>query len=187
VAFEVARQLRALGEEVELVLIFDGVLPSGVIVDHRQQLGHWLRSVVASPRTGLRQLHAHGNALESRLRLEWHGWWSERGAPGAARPGPSAADAAATAPELNVLSPEAVQMVRNYERMTGPLHVPVVLVRAQRRKLRIGERVRTDLGWAPHAPLLISWDVDCEHSELLQEPHVRQVADIIDGIQLRRN
>ena len=122
VAFEVAQQLQAQGETVETIMLFDTTLPRGVRIRREQQMVHWARQLFRTPQR-LRDFWAtsRANAIAS-LRMQVAATLGER-VPEFVRVGDET--------ELNVLSPEAVQVVRRYQRIMRPVGARSLLFRAQ--------------------------------------------------------
>jgi amino acid adenylation domain-containing protein len=173
IAFEVARQLIQLGERVESVLIFDSVLPRAKHVRPVRRLAHWSRTLIQSPERARQLFEARSVEVRSRAKT----LLSEL-----MRRGASSQLAPTT--ELNVLSPEAERMVRQYQARARPVDVPVVLFRAGIREEPSWLSIDRDQGWSRFASKLTAYDVACGHIELMHEPHVREIAKVVDSLSV---
>jgi thioesterase domain-containing protein len=165
----VARQLESKGERVELVAIFDGVLPGQVSRTQRllSQTGRArdiLRAVVRQPNllpVIIRQKLAKLAAESARLR--------------ALRQQRSAAPGQLVDVEID--SPAAATDVHNFAARVTETGARLLVVRAtnEGRPAWTAEH----LGWRGLAKRFVARDVPASHLGLLQEPHVREVAGAI--------
>lgn len=174
VAFEMAQQLRAVGEEVALVALFDSWLPSQ---DTRKPLLQRLQlhgRMLAKYR--MAYVQKKGRPLKqkiTRLLSKSIDKFQTRSAqvPHPAQPAPST-DAAA--PQNDVRQEARLQITESY--VAQPYPGRVVLFRAMERDPFEAELSR-DMGWATVVQEdLQVFDVPGDHIGILKEPHVQILA-----------
>jgi thioesterase domain-containing protein/acyl carrier protein len=169
VAFEAARQLEAVGEEVALVVVFDGMLPSAVHINQVRRLTSYLRTAVRDPRR-------LGALLSRNLR----GVLARRGWLGRALPAPPGAEAPSTVPiDVEIVGADADAEVERYASGLTAISARLLSVRALTQDLTAGMELAPHLGWEGLSPRLVIGDVAATHLGLLREPHVRDVARMI--------
>jgi phthiocerol/phenolphthiocerol synthesis type-I polyketide synthase D len=155
VAFETARQLAARGHSVELVALFDSVLPASLSLEPRRWVAEHLREFA---RKGPAYVH-------SRVRRRWSRWRVAGGAPRAAA---SDADPAADFARESMYA----RAIEEYERTLGSYAGEVVLYRASHNKEFAGYTVAHDLGWGRWAQRLAIVEVEGTHTSILDSPSV---------------
>lgn len=164
VAFEMARQLRAQGEEIGLLVMFHSTAPrparNGVtLAGATQRVLHQVRSVLALP---------------SRANAARRNGWTLR--PVATVPnGPASAASAGQANGTTVLTvAEAMRLAeRSYEPQR--VQVPVAVFRAG--NWRATHKAMPHLGWGAWADGVAVYDVPGDDTTMLDEPYVAAVAD----------
>jgi thioesterase domain-containing protein/acyl carrier protein len=160
VAYEVARQLLAVGETVASVTIIDAVLPHGLRVDQRMRVRHVLQRVWRDPAE-------LGQMLRRRLeRLP--GW----------RP----AEASDLPIDMAVDGPEADADVARFAACPSKLATRVLVVCAGKEPWPDYVRVAPDQGWGGWADTVLVRSVPANHLGVLREPHVRLLAQAVSEV-----
>jgi acyl carrier protein len=166
IAFEVGRQLRTNGEEVELVALLDSVLPGSLTLAPGRWVAQHLREFV---RKGPQ--YAQGRLRRKLAKL----------GVGAVRMEAPANDGArAVNPRREAMYTRAIE---NYERTMGAYAGRVALYRADHGKEFSGYEQANDLGWGRCASALEVVDVTGNHVTILQSPMV--AADLCSRIAPR--
>jgi amino acid adenylation domain-containing protein len=162
VAFEVARQLEALGEEVALVSVFDGILPSRVRTDNLRKLTRLARVAVTEPRRLGRAVREKLAKIQRRLRTP---------APAAPAP-PRMVDVTIEHPE------EDVEVSRFAAGITG-ISGRLLIARALQEPYPPWAQPAPHLGWQGLSPRLLTCEVSTTHLGMLRGAHVRVIAKAI--------
>jgi amino acid adenylation domain-containing protein len=164
VAYEAARQLEAQGEEIALVAVFDGMLPSAVRINQRRRLRTFLGAALRDPRripAILRQkiawIVARATWLQKLRRLLPAGNSSQ-------------------AIDVAIDGAEADADVARFAATVGGIAGRLLVVRAVAESQPTWMELAPHLGWRGLAEHLITRDVAATHIDLLREPHVRKVA-----------
>jgi thioesterase domain-containing protein/acyl carrier protein len=160
VAFEVARQLEAHGEQVALVTIFDGMLPNGAHADQ-------LRRLMAYARTGL----TRPDRLRAGLRRRVTALLKRLPRPAVSRPGALL--------DVEIDGPEADAEVERFAANITPIAGRLLVIRALEDRYPDWVRVEPHLGWQGLSGDLVTRDVPATHLGLLRDPHVQVVARAI--------
>jgi amino acid adenylation domain-containing protein len=164
VAFEVARQLEAEGEEVALVAVIDGSLPGGMRIDQ------WGR-VFWHARRALRDPTRIGAALRGGL-AKLRGRLAPRPAPVAGKP-----------VDVEIDGPQADAEIARFAAGATPIHATLLVFRALVQPLLPDWlSFLPHLGWQGLSDRLIARDVDATHLGLLREPEVRVLARVIGEV-----
>ncbi len=167
VAFEMAHQLRAMGEQVALLALIDAYCPPAI----RSQELHWHvdRRLISKIARALRNTAAGGPALLL------HGLGNTRS--GRRRPLRSAATVAGdTSLESDATTDISPYFLMGWDRYDPvPLAVPLSLFRAATR-IEV-KRLPLDLGWGPYAAAGIeTYTVPGDHFTVVYEPYARFLA-----------
>ena len=167
IAFETARQLRALGDEVQWVAMFDAGLPRADATFDQQDLDAQLRLLFPgeSPEqwAKLRQRSPEEQLAEFRRRAEAAQLVLSTAAPSQAK-------------HIYDVFQANMQAVIAYRPRS--CEVPLLVLRAARHSTAM--QADPTLGWQPWTTASIQvFDLDAEHLEMLQEPAVRQVAQLL--------
>ena len=176
VTYEVAQQLRASGEQVLFVGLFDSVLPEPGMRGRFAKVGRLLRL----PRARVAQLIAE--RVGTRLR----GWTGGRRvakygrfSAGKATGGSATQPASSTERKMEGMELQREQAYHvaaaSYAARVQDWPAPVTLFAAGRRLAAEPLRGR-DCGWGRHIGQLQTHVIDAEHLDLLVAPHVDQVA-----------
>ncbi|MCC7111657.1 MAG: amino acid adenylation domain-containing protein [Deltaproteobacteria bacterium] len=163
VAWEVARQLEAAGEEVARVTIIDAILPSAVTVDRLAQAQGRVRAALADPLRFARRVRDKGQSLGARLPLVRDAMRKVRPPAG----GPI---------DLPVDGPEHDVEVEGFSREATRVRCPVLVVRATAEVSPSWQSVSRDQGWAARAGAVDILDVEADHLGVLRPPHVAELA-----------
>jgi len=166
VAYEAGRQLEAAGEEVALVAVFDGALPSGIRIDQMERLRSYLRSAVREPQQ-----------IPAFVRRSWEALSAR--APWRHRPRPVKTSRPVEAHEVPIAGAEADAEVARYAAQLTPIAGRLVSIRATAEVFPSWMTLEPHLGWDGLARKLVFLDVAATHMELLHEPHVRVVAETL--------
>jgi amino acid adenylation domain-containing protein len=166
VAFEAGRQLEAAGEEVALVAVFDGALPSGIRTNQAERLRSYLRSAVREPQQIPAFVRRSFEGLSARLP-----WRRGRRPVKASRP--------IEAHDVPIAGAEADAEVARYAANLTPIAGRLVSIRATAEVFPSWMTLEPHLGWDGLARKLVFRDVAATHMELLHEPHVRVVAETL--------
>jgi amino acid adenylation domain-containing protein len=156
-AYEIAQQLQAAGEQVALVALFDATLP-------RALQRRWARWLGAHLRTAI-QMRSLDYVVSRVKRSVWDLYAR------AAQPA-SAADSPHLAFRVRVY----LEATRRYDRVVRPYPGKVVLYRASARDDFAGYDVDPSLGWGDLVPALVIHQAAGTHLGILFEPGVRKLA-----------
>jgi amino acid adenylation domain-containing protein len=160
-AYEMAQQLRAAGDDVRLLVLLDTILPRAFVARGRREVmmrwvrRYFVRSLGMDPKVALRE------AL---------GRWFGR-----------APHRAASEEGLKVLRDRVFRAAaEEHDTRVAPYDGAVVLIRARQRLDLDDERITWDLGWSgllPHGTAFFA--VDGDHLGILVEPGNLEVARIV--------
>ncbi len=163
VAFEVARQLEAQGEEVGMVAVLDGALPGGIETNPLRNLAEYLRFALKRP-------ESIGPVVRknlAKLRARW-------------RPTPSTAPARPLSPvEVEIDGSEADAEVARFASTITAIRGQLLIFRALVQPLPSWTSFAPHLGWQGRSERLVTCDVAASHLGLLKAPHVRVVAKVL--------
>ena len=162
VAYEVARQLEAQGEEVALVIVFDGILPSGLRTDRLGKLAGLARMAVAEPKRVGALLLKKLTKVRDRLR----------------RPAPSGS-APSGMVDVEIDGPEADAEVDRFAADITGISGRLLIVRALEHAFPSWVQLAPHLGWQGLSKRLLTRDVAATHLGMLQDRNVQVVARAI--------
>jgi len=162
VAYEVARQLEAQGEEVALVIVFDGILPSGLRTDRLGKLAGFARMVVSEPERVGALLRDKLAKVRDRL-----------------RPAAPVRSAPIGMVDVEIDGPEADAEVDRFAADITGISGRLLIVRALDHAFPIWVHLAPHLGWQGLSKRLLVRDVSATHLGMLQDRHVRVVAQAI--------
>jgi amino acid adenylation domain-containing protein len=165
VAYEVARQLEAAGEEVSLVAVLDAVLPRGIRLDQRRRLSAYLGLAVRNPKRLAVAMREKAARLFARLPT-FHELPS------------SSIPETAEAVDLPVDGPEADKLFAVGPRPSSRAS-RLLIVRATNEPTPAWVTVARDNGWTGLTKRLFVRDVAATHLELLTPPNAAVVAAAI--------
>ncbi len=165
IAFEVARQLRAAGERVETLAIFDATLPDGTHFSLTKRAYALVEQVRERPQ----ELKRVALRAKSRL-LDVSRRWRGRDQ---ARP--------QEAQEFTVMGPLAEALVHLYARKANTYSGAVCLFRASERTEPSWRDVDWDLGWQRRVGSLEVFPVSGSHLDILRSPNVEVLAHVLSG------
>ena len=171
-AYEMAQQLRALGTEVALLVLFDSYNPAA------QGGGPWLRRerlryhIAAASRLGAAQVLAYGRdrlrTLAKRIRTEsWRAGYRRRIQSGRDI-------------DPNLREPAQILALAATEYSPQPYLGPVLLFRPQSRPA--GSFADAAFGWSELVPRLRTVDVPGNHKDMFQEPNVETMAAALEDL-----
>jgi thioesterase domain-containing protein len=162
-AFEIARQLEASGQDVSLTLLLDAVLPSGVHRDPRE----WLKRQADQLRSG--GVHGFLKRIGDKL---------DRGTT-LRRRGRARLDVDEA--RLDQLRRGAyLDASRRYDRKVTRYCGPTLLIKAEDSVAGGSERLDPDYGWGRRLPGQFDiHTVAGDHLGILREPHVQCTAEIV--------
>ena len=178
VAYEVARRLRAEGESVRLVVIFDAILPDGRHVNHRQHAIALAKGLLKDPRAGLEKLASKGATVA----LPWLkklpiGDSLTRWMGAACTQEPTEKN---TPIDLPVDGPEADADVDLFAMDAPYLDAKLLVFRASRDDNQPAFiQVDMHMGWQRLAKRVIAQIIDSDHLGIVRPPHVAEVARTI--------
>jgi thioesterase domain-containing protein/acyl carrier protein len=170
VAYEVASQLRAMGEPVAAVIVIDAVLPTAIHVDWGKRLmglalgawnnpGHFRRRL----REKLERFYAH-LPLPSTLRVR------------------KEPEHPSFAVDLPINGPEMDAAARCLAPPASNRPTRLLVVRATKEPWPEWVTVAPDQGWGGRAEAVLVRDVAANHLGVLREPHVRTLAQAIEEV-----
>jgi thioesterase domain-containing protein len=163
IGFEVAQQLREMGEEVQLLILLDSILPRAL------QPRGWKAGLRRSARVTLDRIKARladtaGNKVKRLLQAQGASPHHE-----------------ASVQALSRIRDEAFGVAADqYDVRVRPYDGPSIVFRARRRVDDLGPQVAWDLGWAellPHSTPVFG--VDGDHLGILLKPGSREIAQIL--------
>lgn len=170
VAYEMAQQLRAVGQTVELLALLDTFNPHALPFARRRAIRQWrrLRSLSWSEQFAYirKRLADKGRSLLRRLRRNVSYRVQKRG--GMVRQG------------LMQAQVMARQSRAAYRYVPQPYPGRVTLVRSQQ-KLETGRVDSDDFGWSRLVDDLEVLRVPALHHEMMREPHVQHLARVLDA------
>jgi thioesterase domain-containing protein/acyl carrier protein len=164
VAFEVARQLEAQGEEVGVVAMLDAILPSGVQIDQLSRLAGYVRYALEKPQLITEAFQRNLARVRARLRLK---------ARAPANPGAAASGAPI---DVEIDGPEADAEVARFASTATAIGGRLLVFHAMVRTLPSWTTMAPHLGWHGLSNQLVTCPVSASHLGLMQAPHVHEVA-----------
>jgi amino acid adenylation domain-containing protein len=165
VAYEVARQLEAAGEQVATVAVIDAVLPNAIHVDTAKRA----RAALGSMRRAWREPGELGR-------------WLRRGGDALAVHIPGLAPLLAGHPDestpidLPIDGPEVELEMRRFADARTRLDARLLLVRATAERQPAWMTLSPDYGWGGRAARLDVHDIAADHLGVLRAPHVASLA-----------
>jgi amino acid adenylation domain-containing protein len=172
VAYEVARQLEALGERVASVVVIDAVLPSAVHVDSAGRLRDYVGTVARawrSPHELRRRLGRQRARLQARMQQ--------------LLPGRVAGGLDSGAPlETTVDGPDVEDQVQWFCASPSRIEASLQVVRATGASVPQWQTVDRDHGWGGRAARVRVHDVAADHLGVLKAPHVHALARVLDQL-----
>jgi amino acid adenylation domain-containing protein len=163
VAFEVARQLEAQGEEVGVVSVIDGALPLGMETNPLRNLAGYLRFALQRP-------ESIGGALRKNLG-KLRARWQQQPPPVSVRSlGPV---------DVEIDGPEADAEVVRFASTVRGIRGRLLIVRALSQTLPSWRVHPPHLGWQGLSERLTICEVPASHLGLLKDPRVRVVAKAV--------
>jgi amino acid adenylation domain-containing protein len=165
VAYEVARQLEAAGEQVATVAVIDAILPNAIHIDARERA----RSALANVRRTWREPDGIGR-------------WLRRGSDALAGRVPAlarlqAARQRASVPiDLPIDGPEVELEMRRFADARTRLDARLLLVRATAEPTPQWMSIADDYGWGGRAARVDVHDIFADHLGVLRAPHVASLA-----------
>lgn len=170
VAYEVARQLTALGETVATVTIVDAVLPDAIQVDQRKR---WLGYLVQAWREPIEFRRHLPKRLKrvyqrSRLRAYLQDWMPSR--------------KLRHPIDLPVDGPEVMDQIDQLAAETARVPTRLLVVCATKEPRPEWASVAPDQGWGGRADVLEICNIPSHHLGVLREPHVRILAEGVSRI-----
>jgi thioesterase domain-containing protein/acyl carrier protein len=171
VAFEVARGLIERSQSVATLALLDAPLPRGVSYQPRVHLNAFIEAAKAEP------LVASANLLRAgRRKLQGRAetWLARAGLLREREP-----ESPEVFEDFDVVGPIADAVVEDYDRRARPLPAPMLLFRADVRAESRWYRIADDLGWSAFVPKLHIHRVAGSHLEILREPQVRTIAQVL--------
>lgn len=166
VAYEVARQLEAAGERVASVVVIDAILPNGVRVDTTRRLrslATHARHAWRDPQRVGRWLRRQGASLAVRVPL-------------LRRFEPAALVRNGRPVDLPIDGPEVEAEIRRFAVASDRLAARLLVIRATGETTPDWIAVDAAQGWGQRARDVLVRDIPAGHLEVLQEPHVRDLA-----------
>lgn len=166
VAFEMAHQLRAMGEQVALLALIDAYCPSAI--RSHELRWHVDRGLVSKVARAVRNVTAGGPTLLL------HGVGNSGKVRRTSRDPVSAENGAV--PPMDVMTDISPYFLMGWDRYhPAPIAVPLSLFRAATR-IEV-KRLPPDLGWGPYAAAGIeTYPVPGDHFTVVYEPHARLLA-----------
>ena len=165
VAFEVARQLEAQGEEVGVVATFDAILPKGFQTDQLSRLAGYLRYAVEKPEQITAAVQRNLARIRARLRLKQAAPPVNHGTPTQGSP-----------IDVEIDGPEADAEVARFASTVTGIRGRLLIVRALVQTLPSWTTLAPHLGWHGLSNRLVTCAVPASHLGLMQDPHVQVVA-----------
>ncbi|HEY4183612.1 MAG TPA: amino acid adenylation domain-containing protein, partial [Polyangia bacterium] len=170
VAYEAARQLEAQGDKVELVAVFDGMLPSAIQTDQIERLRNYLQSAVTQPQRIPRFVRQKLDALVARAP------WLR-----SFLPAPPTSEVARPM-DVSIDGADAEAEVRRFASTVGRIEGRLLVIRATKESQPSWVELAPHLGWQGLSPMLVARDVPATHMALMREPYVRAVAEAITAV-----
>lgn len=162
IAFEVARQLQAMGERVDTVAIFDATLPESTHFNVAKRVSE----LVSQLRAGKSELWR----LAKRAQIKF-------GEARVRRRGVVAGSSVAQ--DFEVLGPLADAVVHSYARKATSYSGSLSVFRASERREAVWLDVDWDLGWERRTAALEVFPVPGSHLDILKAPNVEVLAHIL--------
>lgn len=175
VAFEVATQLRAAGEVVELVGVVDAVLPGAIRTDRVERLRSVARLAWTQPERIPRFFKRRAERLVHRLPP------SQLRTMAVAALGTQPELAGEDVVELPLVGPLVESQFATFERDASFLDAPVVVVRARDVEHVAGQRIAEHGGFEGRARELRVFTLPGDHLGLLQAPNVAALARVFEA------
>lgn len=170
-AFEVARALRAQGEEVVQVAIFDSVLSRGVTVDYKLRASLLARRGLQDPVGAARLLVNGGKAYGLQVLLR-----SPMRRPAELVLARATASRDEQPIDLQVTGYESEADVAQFEATNPYLDAPIIVFRATNADTRAWRQSAPHMGWEGLARLVEAHDVASDHMSIVRPPYAKQVA-----------
>ncbi|MBK6686556.1 MAG: amino acid adenylation domain-containing protein [Deltaproteobacteria bacterium] len=168
VAYEVARQLEALGEEVHTVTVINAVLPSGVRVHRgKKLLGKVETFLKAADKQKDLELWLHRQKAQVQAQLPILGKLE------------AFASRSHEVVELSVDGPEAEQELESFAATDKWIKAALLVVRGTEEHLPSWMEVDADLGWGGRASRVTVKNIDSDHLGVLREPYVQGIAQAL--------
>jgi amino acid adenylation domain-containing protein len=163
-AYEMARQLRASGQNVALLALFDAILPRAILkASPMERVRLHARRLAGDPR-------AYAGHIRRRARQHLSRWTNRP-------PGTRDSQQVDLHDFRDALFYAALV---EYDRTIRPYEGRVVLFRATDPRGYEGERVAPDLGWSGLIPSTTAiHDVEGTHLGILNQPGVQAIADVL--------
>ena len=160
VAFEVARQLEAQGEEVAVVAVMDGALPLGRETNPLRNLAGYLRFALQRP-------ESIGGAVRKNLEKLLARW----------QPAPPRPPAKSLVPvEVQIDGPDVDNEIARFASSVTGIRGRLLIFRALDQALPSWNSPPPHLGWQGLSEHLVTCDVPASHLGLLKDPLVHVVA-----------
>ena len=177
VAYEVARRLRAEGETIRLVVIFDAILPEGRHVNYAKQAIAHAKGLFKDPQSNLGKLAKKG----ADVALPWLGKLPIsdqliRRVGAAFTPKNTDQD---TPIDLPVDGPEADADVDAFAMDAPYLDAKLLVFRARQDNLPDFIKVDMYMGWQRLAKRVVAQSINANHLGIVRPPHVAEVAQTI--------
>ena len=163
VAYEVARQLEAQGEEVAMVAVIDAALPSGIQSNPLRSLARYLHFTLKRPQSIAGVVRMNLGKLRAR-------WQPKR----------------STAPvtplskvDVEIEGPDADAEVARFASTVTGIRGRLLIFRALAQTLPSWTNFAPHLGWQALSDRLVTCDVAASHLGILKEPHVHRLAEAL--------
>jgi thioesterase domain-containing protein len=174
VAFEVARMLLDLGEEVPLLAIFDSVLPRGRHTNWTKRISHHVLNYLRHPSAEFNRAEkVASDFLRPRLQR------SPKARSSFAMLGFSAEPAHLGPVDLPVDGPEGKADVAEFAAARRCVDTKLLVFRALQNGIPDWAEIDKDMGWGGKATSVEAFSIDCEHLKIVRPPFSREVAAII--------
>jgi amino acid adenylation domain-containing protein len=167
IAYEVARQLEAQGQAVEVVALFDAYMPGAERIRQAERLRGYLRRGLRDPAAAVRWVGRRAGRLAARARRRLGLEDQAAGADAAGRL------------EIMVDGEAADEIALRYGTGSGPVAAHLLVFRAVARDLPPWVELATDLGWSGRSARVTCRDVACDHLDIVRGAHAEVVAGTI--------
>lgn len=171
-AFEVARALRAQGEEVVQVAIFDSVLSRGVTVDYKLRASLLAQRGLRDPVRAARLLVNGSKAYGLQVLLR-----SPIRRPAEFMLARVTASRDEQAIDLQVTGHESEADVAQFEATNPYLDAPIIVFRAINANQRAWRQSASHMGWEGLARIVEAHDIASDHMSIVRPPYAKQVAE----------